>query len=206
MNAPAPGEENFLFPRDLINEDTIDLLLMYNVADDLDRLADLWSTPDRKAEVLDTLIKKLAKSSRPYVVIPVREIMPPFISHRVGTLPIAKSLNCFNAARNSSLICDFDDDNSESALNEHLRIHYDKVQGPPRFGDILLYHDGANLVHAAFYLANDFVFTKNGMYHSAHIFERLEDNLAFYKMKLSDVSYYRKKEFLCGQLFINPGK
>lgn len=49
-------------------------------------------------------------------------------------------------------------------VKQTLRTNYELFTGQPAYGDLaVLVDEGGNGVHMAVYIADDFVFTKNGM-------------------------------------------
>lgn len=77
---------------------------------------------------------------------------------------------------------------------EVLEEKYEPVAGRPRFGDVvlLMLPDGSS-IHSATYIADDIVYTKNGMSPaSPFIFSTIEDMLAFYPNSESIRLAYRR--------------
>jgi hypothetical protein len=83
-------------------------------------------------------------------------------------------------------------------VKETLKSDYYPIYGNPLLGDlVLLVSESNQIIHTAVYVADNFVFTKNGSrYATPWIFMRVDDVKAFYSQGGAvTVSYVRRKDF-----------
>ncbi len=109
--------------------------------------------------------------------------------------------DCYWSAFN--FFCDTPDNriNDFSYMGEVLRRDYYSIEAPSQLGDLVFLGVGEqqNAIHAAAYVADDLVFTKNGEdVRQPWILMRMADMLASYKVKYPIngdlvLRYFRKK-------------
>ena len=96
------------------------------------------------------------------------------------------SINFFRQKTNNRLLpFQFETDESQIVMMEELNAHYDRVDPPYRYGDVIAIietkSDAYSFTHAMVYLADDIVFTKNGSgLFSPFQLSRLDQVVAFY--------------------------
>jgi hypothetical protein len=175
--------------------------LVIDNTSDIDAMVAYWDYPGRP-KGLRTLFESLARVPGGGE-LDIAHLMPPFARKRLYTFPdpskdpsapkhdcVWTSLNFFN---------DQPDDRLADPAYTHRLIaqEYEKVDSP-RFGDIaVLLGPNKQSVHAAVYLADDLVFTKNG--YSAlqpWMLMTLADVVTFYSIGAPDplvLQYFRHK-------------
>jgi len=129
--------------------------------------------------------------------------MPPFARLRLYTFPDAWKDS--NASRQDSLFTALNFFNDTADTNffdtnysrKILDAKYVPVDGAPGFGDVItLFNDKGEPVHACVYIADDFVFTKNGI-NSAQpwVIMRMADMLLIYfpQEQSAKVLFLRRK-------------
>ncbi len=140
----------------------IDLSLRLRATDDLDAIARWWGMRTRVDAVRARLGRALADGAQ---TLPLRELLPPMPSARAGTFaPRGTRFDCFWTALN------FNGSTVEGGPMED-RASFDQAvarwESVPldelRAGDVIAFRTGeGTTLHAAVYLADDFVFTKDG--------------------------------------------
>jgi len=131
-------------------------------------VADYWGSGAANAKDFLPLLESIA--TNPQVRhLDVVHVLPPYARKLLYTFPHPSlaiggrfpdchwtTLNFFNYRPEGRL---FDTDGATMRVLEG----YDQVPGPPVFGDIVFLTDsGGNAIHSCVYLADGFVFTKNG--------------------------------------------
>jgi hypothetical protein len=112
---------------------------------------------------------------------------------RRGTVSTA---NCFWTAMNFFNSVPDDRFADLNLTLEHLRADYELTELPPSLGDVLMFEKpGAGYIHAAVYIADSVVFTKNGHHHTQPwLLMRLDDLLARYPASTQmRIERYRSK-------------
>jgi len=133
---------------------------------DRQALVDYWSAGFADADTLPFLKGALDRDS--VVSIDITRLLPPGARRRLYTYPTLDqaaggrfpdchwtSLNFFN---NSPVGYYLDTRLASGALLEQ----YQPVDGPRRFGDVLLFVKGDDVTHSCVFVADDIVYTKNG--------------------------------------------
>jgi hypothetical protein len=175
--------------------------LVIDETSDVDAMLAYWDFPGRP-KGLRTLFESLARVPGG-AELDIAHVLPPFARERLYTFPdpsrppsapkhdcLWTSFNFFN---------DHPDDRLADPAYSHnlMEQEYERVDAP-RFGDIaMLLTPSKRFVHAAVYLADDLVFTKNGF--SAlqpWILMTLSDVVTFYSITGTEpleVDYLRRK-------------
>ena len=136
--------------------------------------------------------------------IDVVHLLPAFARRRIYTFPRPTSaanavaydchwtsLNFFNDQPDDRFL-------DKEVVKQMLKSDYYPIYGNPLLGDlVLLVSESKQIVHTAVYVADNFIFTKNGSrYATPWIFMRIEDVKAFYAQNGAvTVSYIRRKDF-----------
>lgn len=180
---------------------TFILRLHINPGSNLDALIKYWGRGGREkliAPILNALAKVPGGSA-----INVSYLMPPFARLRLYTFPgdwkdptaarqdcFYTAMNFFNEPPNTNF---FDATYSRKALE----TDYQPIAGQPAFGDLVtLFNPAGEAVHTCVYVADDFVFTKNGV-NSAQpwVLMRMADMLLIYfaPEKTGQILFLRRK-------------
>lgn len=164
----------------------------------LDNLAAYWGDWNRFNSVKRKLKDATTKKETAYVDLP--NILPVMTRSLLDTFPeVPKDPNqpqrdCYWTAFNFFNRQPDDRFNDSKFMEKALVEYHDRVEGTPRYGDILFLVDGTGSpIHAAVYLADDFIYTKNGgHYTQPWVIMKLEDLKACYPqaVKLRE-AYYR---------------
>lgn len=176
--------------------------LSLNSDTDIDKLVGYWcSVPGVRAKDLRPLLESI-KNSPDGGTISLLYLLPPFARERLFTFPLPSkpgdpkmdchwtALNFFNEVPDDRLQ---DNDYAGKFIQEHLYT----IGKPSMCGDLvfLLDHNGA-VIHSAVYIADDIVFTKNGInFAQPWILMRMKNLLGAYTgMEEPRAVYYRRKE------------
>jgi hypothetical protein len=145
-----------------------------------------WSAGFPDADTLPFLKGALRRAS--VTSVDVSRLLPPMARRRLYTYPTLDqaiggrfpdchwtSLNFFNNTPAGYYL----DTRLASAA---LLSNYDPVEGPRRFGDVLVYVTGDSVIHSCVFVADDIVYTKNGENILAPwVLQRLSDVSAIYR-------------------------
>lgn len=144
-----------------------ELRLRLDKTSDLDKLAAYWGEWDRVELVRQLFRKTLGNHKHAYLSL--AEVLPGMPRSLLNTFPALSNdttvpkpncswtaFNFFNRTPDQRF-CE------AGFVMDTVRNYHDEVKGPWHYGDILLMTDETGQpVHAAVFLADDFVFTKNG--------------------------------------------
>ena len=166
---------------------------------DINALVAYWGRG--REQKLRPLLQSLAKTSHGESM-DIAEFLPPFAQSRLYTFPDPEGdpavlqQDCFYTSMN--FFNDPPDPRFTNIQNtrEELQKDYVVASPPGHFGDVVLINDDAgNGIHACIYIADDFVFTKNG-YSSARpwVLMKMSDVLAcFPSEKPQHFVFWRRK-------------
>ena len=149
-------------------------------------LLEYWSGGFPDADTLPFL--KGALDRRSITSLDISRLLPPMARRRLYTYPTLDqaiggrfpdchwtSLNFFN---NTPIGYYLD----TRLASGSLLSNYVPVDGPRRFGDVLVYVTGDSVIHSCVFIADDIVYTKNGENILAPwVFQRLSDVSAIYR-------------------------
>jgi len=144
-----------------------DLRLRLNQNTDIKSLSLYWGEWQRVERVHRKLKRAIETQREP--ALPLSQIIPSLPRSLLNTYPsMPRDLSqpqpdCYWTAFNFFNLKP-DAHFSEAAyIEEVIKNYHDRVEGSPQYGDIVLLHDATGRpIHAAVYLAADFVYTKNG--------------------------------------------
>lgn len=173
----------------LSREPTVLMKLTVHADSDLDGLADYWGRGTGAGEarqLLEALSKVPGGGS-----IDIVHLLPAFARGRLYTYPFPTEQpggsheDCFWTSMNffkdvpDERFADF------AETRKSLQQEYAPVTGEPGYGDVVLLTDAqGNTFHAAIYLADEVVFTKNGgHFNQPWILMKLSDLLAAYPVE-----------------------
>jgi hypothetical protein len=153
--------------RVLLRERTTLVKLNVRRGDDLDQLVRYWGRGGRE-DLVRPLLESLAQFRRGQQV-DIVHLLPAFARQHLYTYPTPvgraggaqpdcfwTALNFFNDAADDSLL-------DPLTVEQSFRRDWRYVPGAPQLGDIAMFHDEREVAHhAAVYLADDILFSKNG--------------------------------------------
>jgi hypothetical protein len=155
--------------------------------------------PGRKVQLIGPLIEGLQQVPGG-ASISITSLLPPFAATRLYTFPCswddpnAGHQDCFFTALN--FFREPGDTNflNPEAVERALESDYAPIKDQPTYGDlVLLMSEGRECMHVCVYIADDFVFTKNGLNTlQPWVLMRLRDMLSYYP------SRRRRELSLCG--------
>ncbi len=151
----------------LTRQETLLLKVQIREDSDIDSLVSWWAKGSRRKD-LRSLLQSLATIPGG-AIIDVAHLMPGFPRLRLYTYPgpapdgqqgFDCHYSCLNFFRSEPDDAFLDPEKAAAAI----LTDYEKVTGPQEFGDlILLTGDGQNIIHSCVHVAEDVVFTKNGL-------------------------------------------
>jgi hypothetical protein len=175
------------------------LKLRINADSDIDGLIKYWGKGGREkriAPILASLSKVPGGTS-----MNISYLLPTFARLRLYTYPeawndaTASQQDCFFTAMN--FFNETPDTNffGSAYSRKVLDSEYEPVTGEPTLGDVItLFNDRGDAVHTCVYIADDFVFTKNGI-NSAQpwVLMRMADMLLIYYNESGRILFLRRK-------------
>lgn len=151
----------------------------------VDPLIEYWGKLGRRGAV-EPLLRSLAER-KDGGSVDIVELMPAIPRVLLNTYaPVGAMYDCHWSSFNFH--SDQADDRylKEDYLLKTLEEGYDRVEGAPVAGDLLLFVSGGkHVIHSCVYIADDIVFTKNGVGPAAPwVLERLKDVQSIYQTEL----------------------
>lgn len=165
---------------------TVLVRLRIEEGDDVGPLVEYWGKFGQ-AKDIRPLLESLARKQGG-ATVDIVHLMPPFARHRMYTYPLPSedpvedghhcwwsSMNFFNASPDERF-------GSFDEAKRTIQADYFPVQGDPTFGDVVWFLDSKGVpVHSAVYVAEDFLFTKNGpSFNEPWLLMTFDDLLAIY--------------------------
>jgi hypothetical protein len=197
----SSSEERQALLSALSREATFQAKLKVDKHSDVDALVKYWGRGGREKDV-HPLIESLAKVEGGGMV-DVALLLPTFARQRMYRYPdppekgVAVNHDCHWSAFNF-FSAEPDDRFCETAeIARTLKDEYYRVYGDYRLGDLVLYFsNNESFVHSCVYIADDFVFTKNGNLSSRPwMLMKLKDMQNFYpSIEPLEVRFYRRKD------------
>jgi hypothetical protein len=197
---PSPKERTRLV-KALSRESTFIVELELFDDSDLEELIEYWGRGGRTKDVRPILESVLSAGGDRR--IDITHLLPPFARSRIYTYDantaeeLRQRRDCHWSALN--FFADAPDDRflEMDEVVRALKEDYYVIYGNLRLGDLIMYLDEkSTTVHTAVFIADDFVFTKNGAI-SSHpwMFMKLEDMKYYYpRSKDLKVHYLRRKD------------
>jgi len=144
------------------------LRLRVNPDSDVDGLVRYWGKGGRE-KAIAPLLNSLARVPGG-ATINIAYLLPPFAQLRLYTFPYTSkdptaarqdcfytSLNFFNESPDTNFF-------NKTYTEQVLRSEYSLISRKPSLGDVVLVAQGSGeVIHACVYIADDFVFSKNGV-------------------------------------------
>lgn len=167
----------------LYSEQSLFLSLRIEPSSDIERLAHYWGIGGRVQEVF-AMLKSIAKSGGGSV--DVTYLLPPFARLRLYRFaaPSDESVtgqDCFWTALNFFRTETQAQMETGNRSLELLTAQCSETKEAPRFGDVIVFLESGKPAHACVYIADDVVFTKNGVnLHQPWVLMKLNDVLPRY--------------------------
>jgi hypothetical protein len=177
------------FIKAVYRKETFLLRMRIDADSDVEKLAAYWGVGGRRRDLLSLLraTRRLERSASLNIVM----LLPPFARDRLYSFPFLSSVaapaeqDCIWSAFN--FFNDPPDDrfNDLAYVGIVLKKDYYEIYAPSQLGDlVLLTTPDETVVHAAAYIADDIVFTKNGHHPSQPwIFMRLQEMVDIYEAR-----------------------
>lgn len=154
--------ERASFFRVLRARSALDATVRVRTHEELERAVRWWGTRGREDEVRTRFTEAMTNGTEG---VPLRELLPPFARTRFGTFPARDTrFDCFWTAVNFFSATEeggplIDSDVFDQTMSSWIPVPLNEL----RFGDVLAFRTEAGLTeHAAVYLAEDLVLTKDG--------------------------------------------
>jgi hypothetical protein len=194
-------EDRVLLLKTLAQQTTFLARLRVKENSSISDLENYWGRGGRTKDI-GPLLESLAKVPGG-TTIDIAHLIPGFARRRAFTYPRPSgaanptgydchwtSLNFFNDQPDDRFL-------DKQIVKQALETDYYPIFGNLLLGDLVLLVSGrGSIIHSAVYVADDFVFTKNGgRYASPWMFMRIEDMKAFYpRDETVTVAYARRKD------------
>lgn len=153
--------ERAAFFRVLRARSALDAVVRVRTESELERAVRWWGTGGREAAARARLNEAYVNGTE----VPLRDLLPPFARARYGTFPPRDTrYDCFWTAVNFSSPTEaggplIDDTQFDATMASWTQVPLNEL----RFGDVLAFRTEAGAtLHAAVYIAEDLVFTKDG--------------------------------------------
>lgn len=174
---------------------------------DVRALAEYWGADGRQKDlvpILESLKINVESGIENPSMINIVTLLPRFArerlySHSYATQNLSNSHleDCFWTAFNFFSRYPDNQTNDMNYLARVLERDYYKISEPTRLGDLILLTDASGeAIHAANYIADDIVFTKNGMnFTQPWILSHLQDMIDTYRLRAEtlQVVYFRRR-------------
>ncbi|MEM0898030.1 MAG: hypothetical protein AAGJ79_14230 [Verrucomicrobiota bacterium] len=194
-------EERTAFTRVIGKQKTLVLRLRMGAGSDVEQISNYWSSNHRREDVVSIL--EGVMESGEVELLDIVHLMPPLPRKLLYTYPMPEGRktgempDCYWTALNFFNFVPREDFLDVHQFEERLAAEYVQVGQPLQLGDIVVikHTETGNTLHAASYVAEEIVFTKNGQ-HPARpwILMRYRDMVDLYltEGKLN-LEFYRKK-------------
>jgi hypothetical protein len=169
---------------------------------DIDKLLGYWcATPGVRAKDLRPLLESI-KNSPDGGTISLLYVLPPFARERLFTFPMPSKagdpkMDCHWTALNFSNETTDDRLQDNDYASKYIQERLYAIGKPTMCGDLVfLLDDKGAVIHSAVYIADDIVFTKNGVnYAQPWILMRMKNLLGVYTGAAEPKTvFYRRKE------------
>lgn len=200
-NSLTDKEERLRLLKTLSRESTFLVKLKVTAKSDIDALVAYWGRGGRAKDVRP-ILESLA-TVEGGEKIDIVHLLPSFARGRIYSYPVpvekggAVNHDCHWSSFNFFSQTPDDRFCEDAEVTQTLNRDYYRVFGNYQLGDLVLYFaSDEDFVHSAVYIADDFVFTKNGNLSSRPwMFTRLDDMKSFYPaIKPLEVRFYRRKD------------
>jgi hypothetical protein len=198
---PSPDEKR-LVVKMFSRETTLLVKLRVEEGTDVEPLVNYWGKFGHSKDIRP-LLESLSRTTGG-ATIDIIHLLTPFARDRLYTYPfpseiaVEKRRDCFWSAMNFFNSTPDDRFTRFDEVKQTLQKDYYPVQGDPTFGDVIWFIDSkGTAIHSAIFIAQDFLFTKNGANaNEPWILMDLDDLLAVYAVNapLRMVAYRLKRE------------
>lgn len=198
LSAP---QERTRFLKVLSRETTMLVYLRVTAESDIDSLVNYWGRGGR-AKDIRPILDSLAQA-RGGGKIDITHLLPGFARRRIYTFPAPGDTNpdtgrhCFWTALNFFSEQPDERFRDKDVILVTIKQQYDEIYNNLLMGDLVLFLDGDdNVIHAAVYIADDILYTKNGNRStSPWMFIRMDEMKDYYPTaKPQVVRYFRRKD------------
>lgn len=187
--------------RTLNRASTFSLRLKIQGGEPIDAMLSYWDSGNRRSEI-EPILKSIY-SQPGGGMLDVVYLLPDFARTRLYTY--------VNPTRGDPSICrdchwasfNFFNDVPDNRFGRGTDLtaltvnEYKQIQSPTEFGDIIFFiSPNKGLIHSCIYIADDIVFTKNGVgFGTPFIFERMGDVISTFKQEIGDftIKYCRRR-------------
>lgn len=202
LSKVASKDEQLLLLKALTYQTAVLARLQLGEESDLDKIIGYWgSVPGVRAKDIRPLMESVARTAGGGT-ISLLYLLPKFARERLYTFPMPTQtgetkMDCHWTALN--FLNDKPDDRLQDSAfaSEYIKQNFYQIGKPSMCGDVLFVLDAAGgVIHSAVYIADDIVFTKNGVnYAQPWILMRTQDLLDVYtRDQAPKVLYYRRKD------------
>lgn len=201
VNRLPTGKDRLNFFGALTRQAVVLARLRIRPGTDLERVLSYWTAmPGVQFKDLKPLLESL-QLGNDGTHLSILFLLPPFARERLYTFPMPPGPDEVRADCHWTTMNFFrdppDDRFSDTAYTtEYIKSHYYRVAQPSRYGDLVLVLKDGAAVHSAVYLAEDLVFTKNGVnYAQPWVLMRLKNIVGSYAVTgLPTLAYFRARE------------
>lgn len=202
VNHLPDENEKVRFLKTISRVSTLLVKLRIDEHTDIEPLVEYWSYGRRKKDIRALLESMAAVPGG--TKIDVAHILPSFVRKRIYTYPDPESQTLTNQHchwTSLNFLSDIPDERfaDNSVVQQTVQRDFVQVTQNPQLGDVILFLDSGDVVHSATYIADDIVFTKNGVAaNRPWIYMQLEDLRACYERperSLTLVMFRRKPGF-----------
>lgn len=186
MSRLSSTEEKRLVAKMFSRETTLLVKLRVDEGTDVEPLVNYWGKQGQ-AKDLRPLLESLARTPGG-AMLDLVHLLTPFARERLYTYPFPsenpneKARDCFWSAMNFFNVNPDDRFTKFEEVKRTIYTDYYPVEGDPTFGDVIWFIDTKGIaIHSAVYIAQNFLFTKNGANpNEPWILMDLDDLLAVY--------------------------
>jgi hypothetical protein len=179
--------------------------LIIDADSDVNALAEYWGADGRQKDLVP-ILNSLKFNAEAGIESPgmlnIVTLLPAFARERLynhayaSTIAAGHQEDCFWTAFNFFSTYPDNDVNNMDYLAKVLERDYYKISEPTKLGDVILVADETGeAIHAANYIADDIVFTKNGVnFTQPWLLVTLHDMVQTYKINsTAKVAYFRRR-------------
>ncbi|MEE8451341.1 MAG: hypothetical protein V3R99_05475 [Thermoguttaceae bacterium] len=185
----------------LSHQSTYLVQLELSETSDLDELVGYWGRGGRAKDVAPILESVLEGGGDR--TLDITYLLPSFARQRIYTYPVGSEMDATRPPDCHWTAMNFFSDEPDDSLRESsgvsrvLKEDYYRIFGNLKLGDLVLYLDAdKSLIHSSVYIADDILFTKNGVNLSqAWMLTKMDEMKGFYPRRDGvEVRYYRRKD------------
>lgn len=174
--------------------------LVMGPEDSIKNLEGYWE-PEKTNHNLPPILEAIKRSKDPQVNISF--LLPPFARERLYTFPAEdgteRKHDCYWSALNFFNQNADDRYTNPKNIEKAIETEFSEIKDRPSFGDMVIFFDSKDVpIHAAVYIADEIVFTKNGPLESQPwTLESVPDLLTTYSHEIGvKMKYFRQNRLL----------